>query len=82
MKELIIKGLPFMFFTIFISLYSRVDMIMLKFMKGFEAVGLYGTAYKIYDIAIIFPAILFMPSIFPILSRIFYSEDKDKFNKY
>lgn len=81
-KELIIKGLPFVFFTLFVSLYSRVDMVMLKFMEGFEAVGLYGTAYKIFDVANIFPAVLFLPAVFPVLSRIVDSRDHEKFLEF
>lgn len=81
-KELIIMGLPFVFLTIFLSLYSRIDIVMLKFMKGFESVGWYGTAYKFYDVASIFPAILFLPSVFPILSRINRFEDNKTLNGF
>lgn len=72
-KELFIMGLPFVFFTLVVSLYSRIDMVMLKFMAGYDVVGWYGTAYKIYDVSAIFPAVLFIPALFPILSRIYSS---------
>ncbi|KKQ40678.1 MAG: Membrane protein involved in the export of O-antigen and teichoic acid [Candidatus Magasanikbacteria bacterium GW2011_GWA2_37_8] len=84
-KELFIKGLPFVLFTLVVSLYSRIDMVMLKFMQGYDMVGWYGTAYKIYDVANIFPVILFIPAMFPVLSRVFNSESTENlrifFNK-
>ncbi len=84
-KELFIRGLPFVFFTLVVSLYSRVDIVMLKFMMGYDVVGWYGTAYKIYDVATVFPAVLFIPALFPILSRLYSSGNSDKlrifFNK-
>lgn len=81
-KELIISGLPFVFIGLFVSLYSRIDIVMLKFMKDFESVGWYGTAYKIYDVASIFPAVLFLPAVFPVLSRINQYESKEKLKDF
>ncbi len=81
-KKLIVNGLPFVFITLFVSLYSRIDIVMLKFMKDFETVGWYGTAYKFYDVANIFPAILFLPSVFPVLSKINRFESKEKLKDF
>lgn len=81
-KELFIKGLPFVFFTLVVSLYARIDIVMLKFMQGYDVVGWYGTAYKIFDVANIFPAILFLPAIFPVLSRIFTSGNSDELRNF
>jgi len=80
-KELFLKGLPFVFYMIAVSLYSRIDMVMLKYMKGFEAVGWYGTAYKTGDVASIF-SVLFLPAIFPVLSRIINSGNNDDYRNF
>jgi O-antigen/teichoic acid export membrane protein len=71
MKELIKKGLPFLFIVIFISIYARIDMIMLKYMVGYEAVGWYGAAYKFLEMSLLFSTALFMPAIFPVLSNLY-----------
>lgn len=81
-KELFSKGLPFLLFSIFLTIYGRIDMTMLKFMKGFEVVGWYSAGYKAYDLANIFSGILFIPAVFPILSRIYNSESRQVFNAF
>jgi O-antigen/teichoic acid export membrane protein len=63
-------GLPFMFIVLFGSIYGRIDMVMLRYLKGFNEVGWYGTAYKFLDISVIFPALL-MSAVFPLLSRLY-----------
>lgn len=78
-KALAIKGLPFIMFGIVFTVYGRIDMVMLKFMKNFEAVGWYGAGYKAYDLANIFSGVLFFPAIFPVLSRIYNSGVRDKY---
>lgn len=78
MKELIKKGLPFLFIVIFISIYARIDMIMLKYMVGYEAVGWYGAAYKFLEMALLFPTALFMPAIFPVLSNLYNNLETTK----
>src|SRR3989339_538411 len=70
------KGLPFLFITLFTSLYARIDIVMLRYMGNFEAVGWYGTAYKFLEVASLFSAVLFLPSIFPTLSSLWNEEDK------
>ncbi len=73
--ELFKKGLPFLFIAIFASLYARIDMTMLRYMKDFETVGWYGAAYKFLDISSLF-SVLFLSSIFPILSNIYSDPEK------
>lgn len=76
------KGLPFVFTTLLLSIYARIDIVMLRFMDGFESVGWYNTAYRFIDLAAIFSASLFMPSIFTILSSLHNDEDKQKFTAF
>ena len=80
--ELAKKGLPFVFFAIFIAIYGRIDMVMLRFMDGFEAVGWYGAGYKAYEIANIFPGVLFMPAIFPVLSRVYALKNRKEYKDF
>lgn len=56
-------GMLFLFF----NLYNRIDMVMLEYFKGAEAVGIYGLAYKIHD-NLILGAAFFMNAMFPLLS--------------
>ncbi|EKD23711.1 MAG: MatE family [uncultured bacterium] len=73
------KGLPFVFTTLLLTMYARIDIVMLRFMDGFESVGWYGTAYRFIDLAAIFSAALFMPSVFTTLSALYNQADKQKF---
>lgn len=78
-KELILKGLPFLFLVFFTSIYSRIDMVMLRYMTNFDAVGWYSASYKFLDTASIIAAGLYLPSVFPILSSLYKEEIKAKF---
>jgi O-antigen/teichoic acid export membrane protein len=77
-KVLALKGLPFLLLVLFSSIYYRVDMVMLRYIGNFDAVGWYGTAYKFVDFASMLAAGLYLSSVFPILSKL-YKEEKDKF---
>lgn len=72
-KELFRKGMPFVFLGMFAAIYGRIDMIMLRYYSGFEAVGWYSVAYKFLDITFVFPS-LFLASIFPLLSSLYGQE--------
>ncbi|OGM93857.1 hypothetical protein A2524_00575 [Candidatus Wolfebacteria bacterium RIFOXYD12_FULL_48_21] len=72
-KELFRKGMPFVFLGMFAAIYGRIDMIMLRYFSGFEAVGWYSVAYKFLDISFVFPS-LFLASIFPLLSSLYARE--------
>jgi len=80
--DLIKKGIPFALFSIFLTVYGRIDMVMLKFMKNFETVGWYSAAYKAYEMANIFPGVLFLPAIFPVMSRIVNLENREKYRNF
>ncbi len=58
-------------------LYVRSDVIVLSVLKDSQAVGIYGVAFKFFDILIALPA-FFMGAVFPFLAR-FYHEDKSRF---
>lgn len=54
-------------------IYFKIDIIMLSIMKTSSDVGIYGVAYKILEILIVFPA-MFLGVMFPLFSRTFREE--------
>lgn len=62
------ESLPTGAFLIVFSIYNRVDTIILQALKGPEAVGYYGLAYKIHDNLILIAAYL-MNALFPIIAK-------------
>ena len=67
--KLLKQGLPYFLWSVFATLYYRVDVIMLSVMTTYSVVGWYGAAYKLFDVLMFFPYI-FSQSLFPVLSRI------------
>lgn len=55
---------PFMFIAVFITLYSRIDQIMLKHLLDSSAVGIYDAALRIAEAWLFVPAII-ASSLFP-----------------
>ena len=77
-RRIIFASLPAGINTVAWVLYSRIDMVMLSQMKGDEAVGLYGLAYRFVDMA--WPlGFFFVGSVYPLLSRHFKSKEDDEF---
>jgi O-antigen/teichoic acid export membrane protein len=76
------KGIPFMLIGLFTTIYAKIDMTMLRYMGGFSAVGLYGSAYKFLDISTLFSS-LFAASAFPVLTSLYerYRMSKE-FNEF
>ena len=74
-KKLLKKSIVFWFSLVFITIYFRIDTVMLSFMKGYEATGWYNAAYKIID-ALTFIPFLVITAVFPAMSR-FHKESKD-----
>lgn len=67
-RDLAGKALPLSAISILGIIYYRVDTVMLSLMKSPVDVGVYGLAYKFFEIMIAFPG-LFMASVFPVLAR-------------
>jgi len=57
---------------VFVTLYIWIDSIMLSFMQGNEAVGLYNAAYRIVLILLFIPTVV-NSAIFPVMSRVYVS---------
>ena len=79
-KESIIKAIPLGLSSIMIQIYYNIDTVMLGFMKGEEAVGLYNAAYKIVLLLLGFASIIGMV-LLPNVSKI-YTESKENIEKY
>ncbi|MCD6101410.1 MAG: flippase [Candidatus Marinimicrobia bacterium] len=67
-KSVVREAWPFALSAVFISIYYWMDSVMLSYMKGDEAVGLYNAAYRIISLVLIIPWIYFT-SVFPLMSR-------------
>ena len=57
---------------VFVTIYIWIDSIMLSFMQGNEAVGLYNAAYRIVLILLFIPTVI-NSAIFPVMSRVYVS---------
>ncbi len=71
-KWIIKESWPMALSAIFITVYFKIDTIMLSLMKGDEAVGYYNAAYAIMSNLIFIPG-AYATSIFPIISSNFKS---------
>jgi len=74
--QIIIRALPFWFSTIFLSLYSKADVILLKFFKTYDIVGFYSAAYKLIDGLSVIPAVVTIV-IFPVMVK-FHVENQNR----
>ncbi|MDI6786127.1 MAG: flippase [bacterium] len=72
-KKIIKESIPLGIAFFMISIYWRIDVIMLSLMKGDQAVGLYNISFKFIEIGTILSGMI-MASIFPILSDRFKSD--------
>ena len=77
-KDLFRKTLPFALTGLFVSIYFRIDVVMLSLMKGDKAVGWYSAAYNLSE-SVIFISAAVCGSVFPIFSRL-YNNSKQSFN--
>ncbi len=68
------NSLPFWFTTIFITIYFRIDTVLLQMMTNYEAVGWYSAAYRALDALYFIPAAV-ITAIFPVMSR-FHVDNK------
>lgn len=78
-KSLLKQGMPYFFWSLFATIYFRVDVIMLSVMTNYNVVGWYGAAYRLFDILMFFPYI-FSQALFPVLARIAGSKENSLSN--
>ena len=75
--KLLKAGLPLGIASLAIMFYYRIDVFMLKGIKGDSAVGLYSSASRISESFSLIPSTL-IASIFPLLSS-YFQKEQDKF---
>lgn len=78
-KKTIKESMPFWLTLIFLTLYFRIDVVMLTFMKGFQDTGWYTAAVKIIEVITRIPFLLNI-AVFPALAKLSsLSRDKTMF---
>jgi len=70
MKKLQIEAFPLGLFFVILTIYSYIDTVMLSLMRTMEDVGLYNSAFKIYEGITILPTVFWLV-ILPRLSELF-----------
>ncbi len=68
------EGVPYLLFTIFSTIYYRIDSVMLSRLAPQSVVGWYGGAYRLFDTFNFLPYI-FTVAVYPVLSRLWTSEE-------
>lgn len=68
-KYLLLESLPMGAILVLFTVYNRVDTVILSYFKGQEAVGLYGAAYRIYEVLIL-GAAYFANAVLPLISTL------------
>lgn len=76
-KNLFMEMLPMGAVIVLGVIYIRADMIILSAVKGSEDTGIYGLAYKFFDILVSVPQ-FFMGALLPYIAR-YYLTDNDRF---
>ncbi len=76
-KDMLKTSWPFWLSLIFTQIYFQIDTVMLSFMKGYEATGLYNAAYKLLNVISKGPLIL-ISVLFPAMSQLFANISKQK----
>ncbi len=71
---------PFWLSVVFIQIFYQVDTVMLSFMKGYEATGLYNAAYKLINAIAKIPWII-VAVLFPVMSELYSSVSKEPLKK-
>ncbi len=74
-KETIINAIPFGITGVFTSIYFWIDSVMLSFMQGDAAVGLYNAPYKLLFVMLSIYNV-YMVALFPVMSQ-FYTHSGD-----
>ena len=79
-KNILKNSWPFWLSFVFIQIYFQVDTVMLSFMKGYEATGLYNAAYKLINAVAKIPWIV-VAVLFPVMSELYANLSKEPLKK-
>lgn len=67
-KQFLKEALPLGVSTVLAMLYFRIDTVILGYISGDFAVGIYSAPYKILDVILSLP-VIFMSSVFPVMTQ-------------
>lgn len=81
MRRMVIQALPFGLSLISITIYYRIDSVMLSLFHGETTVGLYNAAYTLV-LSLAFIPRAFLGSLYPIMARDFHYSKEALSNKY
>ena len=73
-KKCLKFSLPFALTTLFFSIYYSIDVVMLSYLVGDVATGLYNSAYKIISVLTNF-FLIYQAVVFPLMSKLFDNSD-------
>ena len=76
------KGLPFFMISAVNIILFRIDQVMLSKMVKSSELGMYGSAYTLFEVVLAFFPMLIMSSSFPVLSGLYKSDTKAMSNLY
>lgn len=68
-KKLFLLTLPLGLTLIFNLVYFKIDKFLIPVFRSFRELGLYETAYKVFDISLVFP-VFFMNAVYPVMAKI------------
>ena len=74
-KDTVMKSAPFGLTNFFYTIYFSIDIVMLSYLSGDYATGLYKSAYNIINVFTTF-YVVYQFTIFPVMSK-FFVESKD-----
>ena len=74
-RNTIFNSLPFGLTMIFYSIYFSIDVVMIQFLAGDYATGIYNSAYKVISVFTAF-YVIYQYVIFPLMSKL-YAEDSN-----
>src|SRR3989344_1368141 len=78
-KYLLSEALPMGAILVLFTIYNRMDTLILNYYHGDDAVGIYGAAYRIFEVLIL-GAAYFTNSILPLISKL-AANDKARLKK-
>lgn len=77
-REIFKRSWPVALAIVFNLIYLRADTLLLSLFKSQSTVGLYGAAYQVIDVLVVFP-MMFMGLIMPIMSERWSAKNKEGF---
>lgn len=69
MKYLFLESLPMGALLVTFTIYNRIDIVILSYFQGTVAVGLYGAAYRIFEVLVL-GAAFFANAVLPLISSL------------